>query len=172
MNRLSASQHACNNQDTCELQSNQLHSVSLGCRGYLLQRRQCYCYFPADLFAKIKREMTNATVPYRPEILNRSAYKGKENLGAIEGTRTPTPLRVHGPEPCASANSATMAIVIRYGATLAGHLSGENHNNILQAHRWLSNLEWLLGFGLQMPQSEVATSFLPQVEERGRNSEA
>src|SRR5947209_7078742 len=29
--------------------------------------------------------------------------------GAIEGTRTPTPLRVHGPEPCASANSATMA---------------------------------------------------------------
>ena len=30
-------------------------------------------------------------------------------LGAIEGTRTPTPLPVHGPEPCASANSATMA---------------------------------------------------------------
>src|SRR5438477_7592623 len=29
--------------------------------------------------------------------------------GAEEGTRTPTPLRVHGPEPCASANSATMA---------------------------------------------------------------
>src|SRR4029077_10452520 len=33
----------------------------------------------------------------------------RKNLGAIEGTRTPTPLRVHGPEPCASANSATMA---------------------------------------------------------------
>jgi hypothetical protein len=31
--------------------------------------------------------------------------------GAIEGTRTPTPLPVHGPEPCASANSATMAIL-------------------------------------------------------------
>src|SRR5215470_15758786 len=30
-------------------------------------------------------------------------------LGAEEGTRTPTPLRVHGPEPCASANSATSA---------------------------------------------------------------
>jgi hypothetical protein len=30
--------------------------------------------------------------------------------GAIEGTRTPTPLRVRGPEPRASANSATMAI--------------------------------------------------------------
>jgi hypothetical protein len=34
----------------------------------------------------------------------------KRILGAIEGTRTPTPLPVHGPEPCASANSATMAI--------------------------------------------------------------
>src|SRR5580700_2515689 len=33
----------------------------------------------------------------------------KKTVGAIEGTRTPTPLRVHGPEPCASANSATMA---------------------------------------------------------------
>src|SRR6266404_648604 len=31
------------------------------------------------------------------------------DLGAEEGTRTPTPLRVHGPEPCASANSATSA---------------------------------------------------------------
>jgi hypothetical protein len=31
-------------------------------------------------------------------------------LGAEEGTRTPTPLRVHGPEPCASANSATSAM--------------------------------------------------------------
>jgi hypothetical protein len=31
-------------------------------------------------------------------------------VGAIEGTRTPTPLPVHGPEPCASANSATMAL--------------------------------------------------------------
>jgi hypothetical protein len=28
---------------------------------------------------------------------------------AEEGTRTPTPLRAHGPEPCASANSATSA---------------------------------------------------------------
>ncbi len=32
--------------------------------------------------------------------------------GAEEGTRTPTPLRVHGPEPCASANSATSATVL------------------------------------------------------------
>src|SRR5437660_5730473 len=33
----------------------------------------------------------------------------QKKLGAEEGTRTPTPLRVHGPEPCASANSATSA---------------------------------------------------------------
>ena len=32
------------------------------------------------------------------------------NDGAEEGTRTPTPLRAHGPEPCASASSATSAI--------------------------------------------------------------
>ena len=32
-----------------------------------------------------------------------------KTIGAEEGTRTPTPLRVHGPEPCASANSATSA---------------------------------------------------------------
>jgi hypothetical protein len=36
---------------------------------------------------------------------------GIKILGAEEGTRTPTPLRVHGPEPCASANSATSARV-------------------------------------------------------------
>src|SRR5690348_12582622 len=33
----------------------------------------------------------------------------ESSFGAEEGTRTPTPLRVHGPEPCASANSATSA---------------------------------------------------------------
>src|ERR1035441_2370703 len=31
-------------------------------------------------------------------------------FGAEEGTRTPTPLRVRGPEPRASANSATSAL--------------------------------------------------------------
>src|ERR1700757_3070262 len=35
--------------------------------------------------------------------------RDKKLYGAEEGTRTPTPLRVHGPEPCASANSATSA---------------------------------------------------------------
>src|SRR3954465_6333992 len=32
-----------------------------------------------------------------------------KTFGAEEGTRTPTPLRVRGPEPRASANSATSA---------------------------------------------------------------
>src|SRR5499427_6008597 len=38
--------------------------------------------------------------------------------GAEEGTRTPTPLRVHGPEPCASANSATSAKSVRGNSQL------------------------------------------------------
>jgi hypothetical protein len=38
---------------------------------------------------------------------------GNEIFGAEEGTRTPTPLPVHGPEPCASANSATSALSSR-----------------------------------------------------------
>ncbi len=33
-------------------------------------------------------------------------------FGAEGGTRTPTPLRVHGPEPCASANSTTSARIV------------------------------------------------------------
>src|SRR3954465_15719462 len=41
--------------------------------------------------------------------------------GAEEGTRTPPPLRVHGPEPCASANSATSASKLLSGA---GRLEG------------------------------------------------
>src|SRR5271157_2442724 len=39
------------------------------------------------------------------------AMDRRSRSGAEEGTRTPTPLRVHGPEPCASANSATSARV-------------------------------------------------------------
>src|SRR5947209_19171121 len=39
----------------------------------------------------------------------RKVRSGRKKTGAEEGTRTPTPLRVHGPEPCASANSATSA---------------------------------------------------------------
>jgi hypothetical protein len=40
------------------------------------------------------------------------------SFGAEGGTRTPTPLRAHGPEPCASANSATSA---RAGLSSYGH---------------------------------------------------
>ena len=73
----------------------------------------------------------------------------RRNLGAIEGTRTPTPLRVHGPEPCASANSATMAwILLRQLPPLrlkwdgcGDHKAapGKNCIPILQTHRPLSN---------------------------------
>ena len=64
------------------------------------------------------REAAQDYSPWRkPWVTNpekNSAPKGRKKNqrkinGAIEGTRTPTPLRVHGPEPCASANSATMA---------------------------------------------------------------
>src|ERR1700758_1053576 len=44
-----------------------------------------------------------------------------ELTGAIEGTRTPTPLPVHGPEPCASANSATMAMDFTAAARTLRH---------------------------------------------------
>ena len=43
----------------------------------------------------------------------------RRTFGAEEGTRTPTPLRAHGPEPCASANSATSAKVTRMRAIVA-----------------------------------------------------
>src|SRR6478736_2629393 len=46
-------------------------------------------------------------------------------FGAEEGTRTPTPLRVHGPEPCASANSATSATVVHVPAIEAEHRNRE-----------------------------------------------
>src|SRR5438876_5657259 len=51
-------------------------------------------------------------------------YKGN---GAEEGTRTPTPLRAHGPEPCASANSATSANLRLCAAAQPGHLSGKDY---------------------------------------------
>src|SRR5260370_32121167 len=54
-----------------------------------------------------------------------SPTAGKKSFGAIEGTRTPTPLPVHGPEPCASANSATMAIwTCNAAAALKAAVSG------------------------------------------------
>src|SRR5437763_2731304 len=57
-----------------------------------------------------------------------------KSCGAEEGTRTPTPLRVHGPEPCASANSATSA-----AATSPVERSRKNCISIVQAGRALSN---------------------------------
>jgi hypothetical protein len=55
----------------------------------------------------MRRENRDKTkMPWQP-----NAVQGFQVIGAEEGTRTPTPLRVHGPEPCASANSATSARV-------------------------------------------------------------
>src|SRR5882757_7329107 len=53
-------------------------------------------------------------------------------FGAEEGTRTPTPLRVHGPEPCASANSATSASDLRRSGGLTAAESGRSNLSILQ----------------------------------------
>src|SRR6476660_7806813 len=64
------------------------------------------------------------------------------NRGAIEGTRTPTPLRVHGPEPCASANSATMAQKNWDAAFFSrGRLPGRTTSNILQGESRLFKLQ-------------------------------
>ena len=52
---------------------------------------------------------TKPTVLWTPRWTPRRYVIEKKETGAEEGTRTPTPLRVHGPEPCASANSATSA---------------------------------------------------------------
>src|SRR5260370_32553454 len=57
-----------------------------------------------------------AAISIRPA---RQLNRWKQSVGAEEGTRTPTPLRVHGPEPCASANSATSAM--RCAGELPGH---------------------------------------------------
>src|SRR5947208_2508603 len=43
------------------------------------------------------------------------AVSALHQVSAEEGTRTPTPLRAHGPEPCASASSATSASEPRDG---------------------------------------------------------
>jgi hypothetical protein len=48
---------------------------------------------------------------YRWISLGRISIFDSKRTGAEEGTRTPTPLRVRGPEPRASANSATSARV-------------------------------------------------------------
>ena len=60
--------------------------------------------------------------------LYREMSSRKTPNGAIEGTRTPTPLPVHGPEPCASANSATMAILDCNAAAAARPPSQEDQH--------------------------------------------
>jgi hypothetical protein len=61
-----------------------------------------------------------------------------KGIGAEEGTRTPTPLRVHGPEPCASANSATSASGRVCAAALRATCR-EEQLSILQTLEPLSN---------------------------------
>src|SRR5580698_538175 len=64
----------------------------------------------------------------------------KNVTGAIEGTRTPTPLRVHGPEPCASANSATMASGLTLQRRPQKAAVRKTNFSILQSDCELSNL--------------------------------
>src|SRR5580698_11489622 len=59
--------------------------------------------------------------------------------GAIEGTRTPTPLPVHGPEPCASANSATMASGPTLQRRPLGRRIRKTYTPILQTRSRVSN---------------------------------
>src|SRR5581483_12496226 len=67
------------------------------------------------------------TVPAWPADAREEGEGGVESEdGAEEWTRTPTPLRVHGPEPCASANSATSASDWRNLLRIA---SGKNYTS-------------------------------------------
>src|SRR5579859_657201 len=61
-----------------------------------------------------------------------------EILGAEEGTRTPTPLRVRGPEPRASANSATSARChcSDHFAEQGSNLESRKCGNWCQIHRF------------------------------------
>ena len=66
------------------------------------------CALPAK-FAKFSSDLPRYSSATGSRGRETIGSDGNKNLGAEEGTRTPTPLRVHGPEPCASANSATSA---------------------------------------------------------------
>ena len=75
-------------------------------------------------------------------------------IGAIEGTRTPTPLPVHGPEPCASANSATMARGLQSPRQPQAAGSEKTCKFILQTLGHVSNLRAsLIGHSLQQQHS-------------------
>jgi hypothetical protein len=64
----------------------------------------------AELQRSPARASRNQLLPANSKTASKSRFTiEKYSIGAEGGTRTPTPLRVHGPEPCASANSATTA---------------------------------------------------------------
>jgi hypothetical protein len=72
------------------------------------------------------RRARNASAATR--IRRRRPRRGaSDSPGAAEGTRTPTPLPEHGPEPCASANSATAALISKLSRVLAGSRRGAAH---------------------------------------------
>ena len=93
-------------------------------------------------------------------MLSRSFQK----FGAEEGTRTPTPLRVRGPEPRASANSATSARYTKFSSvsaepaaslSLANRVSCVNPNS-----RTLPN--WGTLRGAPPPCSPAESKFAPK----------
>ena len=82
----------------------------------------------------------NFGILFHSDDLRKTHQFAFENFfGAIEGTRTPTPLPVHGPEPCASANSATMALLNQNAAAVQGRRVRKIDIPILQPCHRLSN---------------------------------
>ena len=102
--------------------------------GFLPSRYQGVRFRNGPGFAQVNTRVVGSRRWQPPKLMQRlhslAAVSGRirervttnQNRGAIEGTRTPTPLRVHGPEPCASANSATSAS--DYSAVRPGRLEG------------------------------------------------
>ena len=91
---------------------------------------------------------------------SKSAPKGarkfqREINGAIEGTRTPTPLRVHGPEPCASANSATMASGLSLQRRLILAVSGRP-TPLFYRHRSPCQTNWAGGGLISRPTPQAS----------------
>jgi hypothetical protein len=114
------------------------------------------------LYEQLVRRLRETESLY-PTDLGRLAFVSREMrdlLGAEEGTRTPTPLRVHGPEPCASANSATSARVT------ADFLERKWTRNRFSVQRGAGPQQWLVSqrrWGKSnIAGSGVANVMLPQ----------
>src|SRR5579863_8258878 len=81
--------------------------------------------FPAMLRRHWERLRSGKFSRFEADIATSSKLFISKIFGAEEGTRTHTPLRVRGPEPRASANSATsardtyLAVSARQAATLS-----------------------------------------------------